>query len=643
MQPQRRMNSNFAGRGGQSGVVVKGGGVMMKDALVRALNTGSLALSGRGLTALPPEFTRLDTMEYDNKTWWQEFDVSKLDLSHNALTEVPDFTDLPMLGSLQSIVLLDNQIERLPDKFFRLPSLTNVNASSNKLSCVPDGVGSALNLQALDLSKNPSLQELPSSFGNLHHLSSLNLSDCGLVALPESFGGCSGLQVVDLSRNALVAVPACLVMLQKLTSLDVSKNRLASFPELPSSPSLTRVDLKQNCLTNIPDGVLSCPGLADLTLSFNRLTRFLSKEEAVVCLPSLVALDLRDNKIQDLSFAEGLPRLAHLNVSNNDITSLPPGLGFVETLQTLQLEGNSIRSVRREVLTKGTAEILKYLRSRAADDAVPAAEKTSGFESKAARANAQGLLDLSRTLPDPPLTEIPLDALAADNEYTPPVRVLKCNHQNLAELPGEISLVRSSLAAIEVTGGSWAGRGAFSVGRLDRLPATFAALANLRSVNFAKNAFSAFPAELLCLPQLAHLDLSLNRLTAIPPLRDALPQLDTLLLSENGIAQYPPSLPASLTVLALASNRISDLPAGLPAQLPRLATLDLSNNNVSAVPAELGTMPLRALALEGNPLKAIRRGVLEKGTVAVLAYLRDKMSTDAPPVGAPSGRRIVQY
>ncbi|WJX68385.1 hypothetical protein P8452_52758 [Trifolium repens] len=58
-----------------------------------------------------------------------------------------------------------------------------------------------------------------------------------------------------------------------------------------------------------------------------------------------------------------------------------------------------------------------------------------------------------------------------------------------------------------------------------------------------------------------------------------------------------------------------------------LVELDLSDNNISALPPELGLLEpsLQALRLDGNPLRSIRRPVLDKGTKAVLKYLKDKL------------------
>lgn len=59
----------------------------------------------------------------------------------------------------------------------------------------------------------------------------------------------------------------------------------------------------------------------------------------------------------------------------------------------------------------------------------------------------------------------------------------------------------------------------------------------------------------------------------------------------------------------------------------RLQELDLSNNQLSNLPPQMGLMAptLRVLMLEGNCIRAIRRPVLEKGTAAVLEWLKDRI------------------
>ncbi len=61
--------------------------------------------------------------------------------------------------------------------------------------------------------------------------------------------------------------------------------------------------------------------------------------------------------------------------------------------------------------------------------------------------------------------------------------------------------------------------------------------------------------------------------------------------------------------------------------LRALEELCLSNNELSGLPPKLGLLApkLHVLALEGNPLRSIRRPILERGTQAVLEYLRGRI------------------
>lgn len=61
--------------------------------------------------------------------------------------------------------------------------------------------------------------------------------------------------------------------------------------------------------------------------------------------------------------------------------------------------------------------------------------------------------------------------------------------------------------------------------------------------------------------------------------------------------------------------------------MSRLEELNLANNDLGALPPTLGLLSpvLRSLSLEGNPLRTIRRPILERGSAAVLQYLKDKI------------------
>jgi Leucine-rich repeat (LRR) protein len=85
--------------------------------------------------------------------------------------------------------------------------------------------------------------------------------------------------------------------------------------------------------------------------------------------------------------------------------------------------------------------------------------------------------------------------------------------------------------------------------------------------------------------------------------------------------------------------------------LAELTHLNIENNNIGVLPTVMGFhQKLRVLQVDGNPLKTIRRTIIEKGTQELMAYLRNKHTSDtnplapvqAEPVPAPSPARVSQ-
>jgi Leucine-rich repeat (LRR) protein len=68
-------------------------------------------------------------------------------------------------------------------------------------------------------------------------------------------------------------------------------------------------------------------------------------------------------------------------------------------------------------------------------------------------------------------------------------------------------------------------------------------------------------------------------------------------------------------------------PSTLANNSHRLQDLEVQDNALSSLPPRMGLMApqLRVLRLQGNGLRAIRRPVLDRGTAAVLEWLRDRI------------------
>jgi hypothetical protein len=140
-----------------------------------------------------------------------------------------------------------------------------------------------------------------------------------------------------------------------------------------------------------------------------------------------------------------------------------------------------------------------------------------------------------------------------------------------------------------------------------------------------------FPMEWCTARTLTRLDLSRNGITALPdPLFANMSALAYVHLNNNQLRQFPLVLLRlpGLLELHLASNGLQDLPEGPHTAWPQLQALDVSYNDLQTVPFTLGLMQrtLRTLKLEGNRMRWLRQSVLDKGTVKVLEFLRDKIA-----------------
>jgi len=58
----------------------------------------------------------------------------------------------------------------------------------------------------------------------------------------------------------------------------------------------------------------------------------------------------------------------------------------------------------------------------------------------------------------------------------------------------------------------------------------------------------------------------------------------------------------------------------------QLERLDVTNNDLSGLPAELGALrDVKAIVLDGNPMRKIRRDIITKGTMAIMNHLRNQV------------------
>ncbi|KAM4642253.1 leucine-rich repeat-containing protein 40 [Discoglossus pictus] len=571
-----------------------------------ARKSGQLNLSARGLCEVPASVWRInvDTPEeaHQNVTfggddrWWEQTDLTKLILASNKLQVLSE--DIRFLPALIVLDIHDNQLSSLPHAIGELTNLQKLNISHNKLEKLPLELAQLQNLKTLLLQHNL-LEEIPDELGQLNMLEELDLSNNNLTSISSCIGDLTGLVRLNLSNNKLKTFPDKIAKMKHLKQLDCTSNLLETIPaQLAGMDSLEQLYLKQNRLTFLPE-LPCCKQLKELHVGNNQINTL--GPEHLKHLSAISVLELRDNKLKSLpdeiTLLQGLERL---DLTNNDIGSLPSTLGNLANLKSLQLEGNPLRGIRRDVLTKGTQELLKYLRSR-----VQVPETKNG--------KAEGDTVTAMTLPSDSIVNTHAILTLKTLEY--------CDKQAPVIPEAVFNAVGSS--AISIVN--------FSKNQLTEVPLRIVELKDSASdVNLGFNKIPSISLNLCMLLKLAYLDMRNNFLESLPDELEALTRLQSIILSFNRFKTFPDVLyriPTLETIL-ISTNQIGSIDPLQLAKMGKLSTLDLQNNDLFQIPPALGNCEsLRALHLEGNPFRNPRAAILAKGTAAVLEYLRSRIPT----------------
>ena len=247
--------------------------------------------------------------------------------------------------------------ETIPRTWLEL--LTKLDASELGITSLV-GLNQAVNLIELDLSGNALNNDslIANGFNQLASLEILNLSGNVNITTTSSsnrFTGLTNLKYLNLSDNTLNTMPAnAFNQMTSLQSLNLSNNNLTSTVDVnrfSGLSNLVSLDLSDNNIDNtglIANAFQNLTGLENLDLSDNNLTSTINVDR-FTGLGNLISLNLENNNIHTV-IAHAFQRassLERINLSNNAIINLVNENRFndLEYLKVLDLSGNGITNV----------------------------------------------------------------------------------------------------------------------------------------------------------------------------------------------------------------------------------------------------------------------------------------------------------
>ncbi|GAB1605556.1 leucine-rich repeat-containing protein 40-like [Argonauta hians] len=587
--------------------------------LKNARSSGLLNISGRALTTVPRcvlninieelDSARNVTLDNSGERWWDQTDLTRLFMANNCLTSLP--ADIRLLHALNVLDVHDNNLESVPDEIGDLLELQKLVLSRNKLTTLPPTIQQLQNLGKLKLDNN-SLTDLPAELGLLTNLEELDVSNNSLATFPNSVGKLTKVRNLNLSSNQLTTLPPEIGNMKGIHILDVSSNQIETLPdELGNLGNMEMLYGQKNKLKFLPI-LTNCTALKELHLGFNHITE-LSKEH-LSPLGQITLMDLRDNKLKEIPVEITLlAKLQRLDLTNNSLQGLANEIGLMENLRNLQFDGNPIRNIRRDVMMRGTAGVMKFLRNRIqgpeSNEVPDSPKRRVGANTAAAAATNTN----SAANEDDLLTIKPHDVCH--------FKSLSYNNKQMStDLPDDVweFAVKNGVTSVYLAKNSYTTipQGVFKLSgsltelhmgfnKLAQLPADIGSLVHLTFLDVRNNCLSDLPAEIGKLEHLREINLAQNRFTSIPAAVYTLPSLEILFVNGNQVAK--------LDVAALQ-------------ELPALTTLNLQNNNLTHIQPELALCPkLAYLQLEGNALRNPRPAIIAKGSSAILDYLRDRI------------------
>jgi internalin A len=321
-------------------------------------------------------------------------------------------------------------------------------------------------------------------------------------------------------------------------------------------------------------------------------------------LAALTTLDLRNNRLVTLPPEVGsLTALTKLDLGGNRLVALPSEVGCLTALTALYLNNNLLAALPPEV---GSLTALTRLDL--------SGNRLVALPSEVGCLTALTALYLNNNL---------LAALPPEIGFLTALTELYVNNNPLAALPPEIGslatlttlvLSNNRLAALPPEVGSLTALTTLSLGGnlLAALPPTVGSLTALTALSLGGNLLADLPPEIGSLTALTELYVNNNLLTALPSEVGYLTALTELYLSNNRLAALPPDVGCltALTVLSLGGNLLATLPPEI-GSLVALTTLDLSNNRLAALPLECGRLAsLKHLYLHENVMLGLPQEML---------------------------------
>jgi len=258
------------------------------------------------------------------------------DMSLKSAKEIIDGIDKTNNTTLildKSLGLTDKDMRKLiPYLKEKIPNLTSLSITGNKLTEIPEGIEAFTSLEKLDLSSN----KIKEPFDRKRSLSAIRKRPA--VTFPKS------VNTLVLDDNPIKSLEGGGSKLDSLTGFSLVGCGLKKFPVALQLSLLKKLDISRNRITELPLN-LSFMDVKELNLSHNP---FSTIPMVTTSFASLARLEMNNCNLSNTSFGKlnlkdrDWKMLQILFLNDNELTELPQGLIHLKRLKTMSFDNNLV-------------------------------------------------------------------------------------------------------------------------------------------------------------------------------------------------------------------------------------------------------------------------------------------------------------
>ena len=143
--------------------------------------------------------------------------------------------EIPLgVGKLSNLVQFDipnNEVTFIPESFYNLKKIKNIELKNNKIDSVSSKIGQLVNVQSLGIADNP-LRHIPSEICNLKKMKYLDLDNTKITELPKCLGELQNIDWIHISGTQLTEFPIEILNSPNLQSVQANEIKLKNYKEV---------------------------------------------------------------------------------------------------------------------------------------------------------------------------------------------------------------------------------------------------------------------------------------------------------------------------------------------------------------------------------------------------------------------------